>query len=125
MIRVGVDVGGTHTDLVLIDEATKAIFAYKVPSSRDPSEATVEALCELCRASGVTPSQIGHFLHGTTIATNIVLHTMARAPDSLPLRASATSCISHGTSGRRRSASSSICRGSRTPGRTSRQVDGA
>ena len=79
MIRVGVDVGGTHTDLVLIDEATKAIFAYKVPSSRDPSEATVEALCELCRASGVTPSQIGHFLHGTTIATNIVLqHDGAR-----------------------------------------------
>jgi N-methylhydantoinase A len=73
MIRVGVDVGGTHTDLVLIDEEAGGIFVHKVPSTKDPSVGTIEALAELCRSSGIAAADIDYFMHGTTIATNIAL----------------------------------------------------
>ena len=79
MIRVGVDVGGTHTDLVLVDETKGSIFVHKVPTTRDPSIGTVEALAELCRSSDVGAADIQHFMHGTTVATNIALeHNGAR-----------------------------------------------
>ena len=78
MIRVGADVGGTHTDLVMIDEEAGSIRVHKVPSTKDPSAGTVEALAELCRSSGVAAADIDYFMHGTTIATNIALeHTGA------------------------------------------------
>jgi N-methylhydantoinase A len=73
MIRVGIDVGGTHTDLVLIDEEAGGIFVHKVPSTKDPSVGTIEALAELCRFSGIAAADIEYFMHGTTIATNIAL----------------------------------------------------
>ena len=80
MIRVGVDVGGTHTDLVLIDEARGGVFVHKVPSTKDdPSIGTIEGVAELCRSSGVSADAIDAFMHGTTITTNIVLeHNGAR-----------------------------------------------
>jgi N-methylhydantoinase A len=78
VIRVGADVGGTHTDLVMIDEEAGSIRVHKVPSTKDPSAGTVEALAELCRSSGVAAADIDYFMHGTTIATNIALeHTGA------------------------------------------------
>ena len=78
--RVGVDVGGTHTDLVLVDEATGSIHVNKVPTvTADPARATVAGLRELARAAGVAIDEVDYFMHGTTIATNIVLqHDGAR-----------------------------------------------
>lgn len=73
MIRVGVDVGGTHTDLVLFDDEAGGVFVHKVPSTKDPSDGTVEALAELCRSANVAAGDIDYFMHGTTIATNIAL----------------------------------------------------
>jgi N-methylhydantoinase A/oxoprolinase/acetone carboxylase beta subunit len=74
MRRIGVDVGGTHTDLVLIDEERGEISVHKVPTTvGDPSLGAIAGLQELCRQAGVALPDIDYFMHGTTIATNIIL----------------------------------------------------
>ena len=74
MIRLGVDVGGTFTDLVLINDEAGTIELNKVPTTPDdPSIGTINGALELCESTGITPSQVEQFFHGTTIATNIVL----------------------------------------------------
>ena len=78
--RLGVDVGGTFTDLLIIDEVSGRTFRDKVPSTpHDPSEAVMAGARALCDQAGVTPGQLSLFLHGTTVATNAVLeHKIAR-----------------------------------------------
>jgi N-methylhydantoinase A len=72
---VGVDTGGTFTDLVAFEPATGELRTIKVPSvPADPSSAVIDALDELLRA-GVAPRQIGFLVHGTTVATNAVLQS--------------------------------------------------
>ena len=71
MRRLGVDVGGTFTDLIHVDEAG-AVSVHKVPSTpADPSVATMRGALELCDAAQITPHEIGQLFHGTTVATNI------------------------------------------------------
>lgn len=77
MIRVGVDVGGTFTDLVL--ERSEAggrqqVFTHKVSSTvADQSIGVVKGVVELCAIAGIQPAQIDTLFHGTTVATNIVI----------------------------------------------------
>lgn len=77
MIRVGVDVGGTFTDLVL--EAVEPggaqrVFTHKVSSTvADQSVGVVQGVIELCAKAGVRPQDIDALFHGTTVATNIVI----------------------------------------------------
>jgi N-methylhydantoinase A len=72
--RLGVDVGGTFTDLLLIDEGTGKTFSAKVPSTpQDQSIGVLNGLTRVCEQAGVAPSSIGHVMHGTTVATNTVL----------------------------------------------------
>ena len=72
--RLGVDVGGTFTDLLLIEEATGQTFRDKVPSTPgDPSQAVIHGARGLCERQNITPEEIDLFLHGTTVATNAVL----------------------------------------------------
>ena len=74
MVRVGIDVGGTFTDLMLVDDESETISVHKVPSTpADPSVATISGLRELCEAGSRPLEQIEQLLHGTTVATNIVL----------------------------------------------------
>ena len=74
MKRVGVDVGGTHTDLVAIDDATGDIAVVKLPTrAGDPSAAAIAALDDLCRSDNWSIDGLDYFMHGTTIATNIIL----------------------------------------------------
>src|SRR5262245_66201270 len=74
MARVGVDVGGTHIDFVLIDDKRGEMVVHKVPTpARDPAIGAIEGLAELCRQAGIAPREIDYFMHGTTIATNIIL----------------------------------------------------
>jgi len=74
MLRVGVDVGGTHTDLVLIDEERGEVVVHKVPTTVvDPALGAITGLQELCRKADITPAEIDYFMHGTTIATNIII----------------------------------------------------
>lgn len=72
--RLGVDVGGTFTDLLLIEEDSGETWRDKVPSTpHDPSVAVINGTKAICEQAGIQPSQIGQFLHGTTVATNAVL----------------------------------------------------
>jgi N-methylhydantoinase A len=72
--RLGVDVGGTFTDLLLFDEGSGAFWRHKTPSTpADSSQGILEGVEAICGTAGVTPQQVGYFLHGTTVATNAVL----------------------------------------------------
>ncbi len=72
--RLGVDVGGTFTDLLLFDDKTGASHKTKVPSTPDdPSRAVVNGTKDICEIAGISADQIDYFLHGTTVATNAVL----------------------------------------------------
>jgi len=73
-MRLGVDVGGTFTDLLLQDDATKTTYRAKTPSTpQDQSIGVSEGVRLICEKAGVKPSDISLVLHGTTVATNAVL----------------------------------------------------
>ena len=70
--RVGVDVGGTNTDLVL--ESERGVFVHKVQSTpHDQSEGVLKGLHELCEIAGITRDDVDLVVHGTTVATNITI----------------------------------------------------
>ena len=72
--RLGVDVGGTFTDLLLIDEDTGATHRAKSPSTpADQSVGVLVGIEKVCALAGIEPSAIDHVMHGTTVATNAVL----------------------------------------------------
>ncbi|GAB2679068.1 hydantoinase/oxoprolinase family protein [Aliiglaciecola sp. 3_MG-2023] len=72
--RLGVDVGGTFTDLLLINEISGQTYTAKVPSTpHDSSEGVLNGIARICQESGVDPKQIHRVMHGTTVATNAVL----------------------------------------------------
>jgi N-methylhydantoinase A len=72
--RLGVDVGGTFTDLLLFDEASGAFWRHKTPSTpHDSSEGILVGVEAICAEGGIAPAQVNLFLHGTTVATNTIL----------------------------------------------------
>lgn len=72
--RLGVDVGGTFTDLLLFNDADGRSWLHKTPSTpHDSSEGVITGVKAVCAQAGIAPSQIDIFLHGTTVATNAVL----------------------------------------------------
>ena len=74
MRRLGVDVGGTFTDLIYVDDEAGQILVHKLPTTPDdPSQGTVQGIRELTELAGTDPSQLEQVFHGTTIATNIVI----------------------------------------------------
>ncbi len=72
--RVGVDIGGTFTDLILIDDATGDLTVGKVLTTPDdPSRAVAEVLSEALIRADAPPDQVQHVIHGTTLVTNAVI----------------------------------------------------
>ena len=72
--RLGVDVGGTFTDLLLLDEATGAFWRHKTPSTpEDSSIGILTGVAAICADAGIAPAAVDTLLHGTTVATNAVL----------------------------------------------------
>jgi N-methylhydantoinase A len=72
--RLGVDVGGTFTDLLLINEVNGQTHTAKVPSTpEDPSIGVLNGIDRICRESKIDASEISRVMHGTTVATNAVL----------------------------------------------------
>ena len=72
--RLGVDVGGTFTDLLLINETTGETHTAKVPSTpEDSSIGVLNGVARICEESAVDPTAIKLVMHGTTVATNAVL----------------------------------------------------
>ncbi|WP_336801023.1 hydantoinase/oxoprolinase family protein [Kaistia sp. MMO-174] len=74
MKAIGVDVGGTFTDLVYCDLASGRVEIHKVSTTPDdPSRGVIQGVIELCAAAGVETGEIDYVFHGTTTATNAVL----------------------------------------------------
>jgi len=72
--RLGVDVGGTFTDLLLINEESGETYTAKVLSTpEDSSIGVLTGVQRICSESGVDPQQVHRVMHGTTVATNAVL----------------------------------------------------
>jgi len=72
--RLGIDVGGTFTDLLLFDERSGAMRLLKTPSTpSDQSVGILNGIQQLVEETGIVPSEIAALLHGTTVSTNIVL----------------------------------------------------
>ncbi|RVT93619.1 hydantoinase/oxoprolinase family protein [Sphingomonas crocodyli] len=72
--RLGVDVGGTFTDLLLLEEESGSFWRHKTPSTpADSSVGILNGVTAICEKAGITPADIETFLHGTTVATNAVL----------------------------------------------------
>ncbi len=72
--RLGVDVGGTFTDFLLMNEETGETFTAKVPSTpEDSSIGVLKGVAAICEASGIDSRAIKRVMHGTTVATNAVL----------------------------------------------------
>ena len=72
--RLGVDVGGTFTDLLLIDEQSGATFTAKVPSTpEDSSIGVLNGIARICDTHNIDAAKISRVMHGTTVATNAVL----------------------------------------------------
>ena len=114
MRRIGVDVGGTFTDLILVDEAAGAITVDKVPSTPDdPARAVMTGVNALCGKAGVSLEAVDLLLHGTTVATNITLEHKGAEVGLITTEVFETSCTSRATRSRTTSRSSRSCRGSR------------
>ena len=72
--RIAVDVGGTFTDLMVLDAETGEVHALKTPTTpADPSEGLLAGIAQAKERLGFEPGEVGFILHGTTIATNAVL----------------------------------------------------
>jgi len=72
--RLGIDVGGTFTDLALLDEASGTFSIGKVPSvTADPSQGILDGITRLLSRCGVAPEAVTYLAHGTTVATNTLL----------------------------------------------------
>jgi N-methylhydantoinase A len=72
--RLGVDVGGTFTDLLLVDEGKGQTYMAKVPSTpEDSSIGVLNGIDRICEESDIDPKQVMSVMHGTTVATNAVL----------------------------------------------------
>jgi N-methylhydantoinase A/oxoprolinase/acetone carboxylase beta subunit len=77
-VRIGIDVGGTFTDAVAIDDATYEIVAQeKIPTTHDASEGVadgiIKILQDILRKNNIAPEEVVFIAHGTTQATNALL----------------------------------------------------
>ncbi len=71
-VRLGVDIGGTFTDVVL--ERSDALHSTKVLTTYDaPERAILDGIAKVCALAGLSPSDITTIIHGTTLATNALI----------------------------------------------------
>ena len=72
--RIGVDIGGTFTDLIVFDEASGAFAIGKtLTTPADPSQAIAAGLDETLRRAGVALADVGQIIHGTTLVVNAII----------------------------------------------------
>jgi 5-oxoprolinase (ATP-hydrolysing)/N-methylhydantoinase A len=77
--RVGLDIGGTFTDLVLAHESGNLRWHKVLTTPRSPADGALRGLAELCAGAGIGLAQVGAVIHATTLVTNAIIeHTGAR-----------------------------------------------
>ena len=73
-IRLGIDIGGTFTDLVLVDEARGAVHIAKVLTTPgDPAEGTLAGFRQILESAGIDASDLASIVHATTLITNALI----------------------------------------------------
>ena len=71
---VAVDIGGTFTDISLLDRSSGTVWRAKTPSiPADPSQAFMTGVNMVLEDAGITAAELSRVLHGTTVATNMIL----------------------------------------------------
>ncbi len=80
MYKLGIDVGGTNTDAVLINDALDVVAEIKRPTSGDIYDGIVDAIKTLLESSGADPAEIGQAMLGTTQCTNAIVERKHLAP---------------------------------------------
>src|SRR5262245_64591862 len=79
--RIGVDIGGTFTDVVLVDETRGGAGVVKVPTTpRDFARGVLDALTAATAARGVPPRDVAWLAHATTVVTNALLEGKGARP---------------------------------------------
>jgi N-methylhydantoinase A len=79
MIRIGVDTGGTFTDVALVDDEGARVHTAKVLTTPDdPSVGVLAGTEEVLAAAGIALSEVDQLVHGTTLASNVVLERKGR-----------------------------------------------
>ena len=72
--RLGIDVGGTFTDAMIINEETGEIRIGKVPSTpKDPSIGFLDAVDTILKENNIEAQDVTYVVHGTTVATNAII----------------------------------------------------
>jgi N-methylhydantoinase A/oxoprolinase/acetone carboxylase beta subunit len=71
-LRLGIDVGGTNTDAVVLDADDEPLAKTKTPTTEDITTGILNALDDVLEASGTTPGEISYVMLGTTHATNAI-----------------------------------------------------
>ncbi|MDO8057030.1 MAG: hydantoinase/oxoprolinase family protein, partial [Candidatus Hermodarchaeota archaeon] len=72
-VRIGIDIGGTFTDVILIDDSSARWYAKVRSTPEDASKAVILGVQRVLAEAQVPPTDIEYLLHGTTVATNTVL----------------------------------------------------
>jgi 5-oxoprolinase (ATP-hydrolysing)/N-methylhydantoinase A len=81
--RIGLDIGGTFTDLVLLDDLSGPLQWHKVLTTPNaPADAALRGLTELCAKAGIGLEQVGTLIHATTLVTNAIIERKG-APTAL------------------------------------------
>src|SRR5262249_51455019 len=84
---VGIDIGGTFTDVVLADHSSGALYSEKVLTTPgDPADAVVDAFVRVLRDAGLDAGSVTRGTHATTLATNVVLERQGAAVAYLATR---------------------------------------
>ncbi|MGJ5202895.1 hydantoinase/oxoprolinase family protein [Bradyrhizobium sp. HKCCYLR20261] len=72
--RIGVDIGGTFTDFVLVNDGSGVASTYKqLTTPHDPSEAVIAGVLQITAAAGINLSDVTAIVHGTTLVTNAII----------------------------------------------------
>ena len=72
--RIGIDTGGTFTDVVCVRSDTGEVFTTKTPTTpSDFSEGLIQGIQKIMREVKIRPRQVTGIFHGTTVATNAIL----------------------------------------------------
>jgi N-methylhydantoinase A len=84
--RLGIDIGGTFTDLLVMDEHSGETFVLKVPSTPGSVAGVVDGIRELERRHAIAGDRIGYFSHGTTVGVNTLLQRSGARVGALTTR---------------------------------------
>lgn len=71
--RIGIDVGGTNTDAVVLDEHRQVVASVKTPTTEDSGDGVADAIDAVLAASGIDPRDVGRAMLGTTHCTNAIV----------------------------------------------------